>query len=369
MVTTIHYSPADKVELLKLLKQFSEVEGLNKNPFLSYSWQHSWVSSLPALPKLIAFQNEGKPVGYAFYNTRKLLPVLPLKHCFLNQMGNSECDQVWIEFNDIICIERFKGECIKLFISEMLKQSSIAKFSISMCSAPEAWTQAAQNKNYTIQMDKTPGYRTSLENIGCVEDVLRGMSRNSRNKVNRAIRDAESIFGMLSIKKYEKAEAEKFLNRLGIFHKKQWMDTPLGSGFTNKYFVEHHKTLCCDFFDSVDMLEVKAGDTSLGLSYNLIHNNRVYFYCSGINDNTKRDKLKPGYIMHTLLMSYYGNLGFGSYDFMAGDSQYKRSLSSEKYNLYTLDIYKNSVAIKLGRRFFRFIKKLFSTPSQDSPQQ
>ena len=369
MVTTLHYSPADKVELLKLLEQFSEIEELNINPFLSYSWQHSWISSLPALPKLTAFKNEGQLVGYVFYNTRNLLPFLPLKHCFLNQMGISDCDQVWIEFNDIICIEGFKSECISLFIDEVLEQKSIAKFSISMCSAPQAWVEKAQDKNFTYQIQQTPGYRTTLKSIDCVEDVLSGVSRNSRNKIKRAIREAEVIFGELYIKKYEKAEADTFLNRLAQFHKKQWMDTPFGSGFSNRYFLDHHKTLCGDFSNSVDLLEVKAGDTSLGLSYNLVHNNRVYFYCSGINDSAKRGKLKPGYIMHTLLMSYYGRLGFEFYDFMAGDSQYKRSLSSEEYKLYTLEIYKNSTAINLGRGFSRFIKKLLSKPSLDSHQQ
>ena len=358
MVTTLHYSPVDKVELLKLLKPFSEIEELNINPFLGFAWQYSWISSLPVLPQLIVFKNDNKFVGYAFYSARKLFPFVSLKHCFLNQMGNSECDQVWVEFNDIICIEDFRSECISLFIDKVLKHNNIAKFSLSMCSAPEAWVQAAQDKNFTYQIEQTPGYRTSLASIRCVEDVLRGVSRNSRGKINRATREAEASFGKLSIKKYEKAEAEEFLNRLGQLHKKQWINTPLGSGFANKYFLEHHKTLCNDFFDCVDLVEVRAGDTLLGLSYNLIHKNRVYFYCSGINESAKRDKLKPGYIMHILLMSYYGELGYEFYDFMAGDSQYKRSLSSEDYSLYTLELYKNNITIKFGRSFFRFIKKL-----------
>lgn len=360
MLTASHHLYTNKEELLGLLEQFSEIEGLNKNPFLSYSWQHSWISSLPTLPTLITFKRDGVVVGYTLYKIRKILPGFPIYCGYLNQMGNSKYDQVWIEFNDVICKKGVKYQCIKLFIDEVLERGNVAKFTVSMCKDPEAWIQAAQLKNYQFQVDPTPGFRNPLNNINCVADVLGGLSRNSRNKMNRAIRDAETTFGQLSVKKYEKSEAAEFLQRMGVLHKMQWMGTSLGSGFSNKYFLEHHKNLCNHFFESVDLVEVRAGDTLLGLSYNLVHNNHVYFYCSGINEDSKRGKLKPGYIMHILLLSHYGRLGFKSYDFMAGDSQYKRTLSSEEYNLYTLDIYKNSLIINVGRYLFRFIKRLFS---------
>lgn len=299
-------------------------------------------------------------VGYTLYKTKEIFPGLPIYCGFLNQIGNSTYDQVWIEFNDIICKKGFEHQCIELLISQVLKKENVAKFTLSMCKDPKAWIQAAQHNNYQYQIDHTPGFRKPLANINCVKDVLIGLSRNSRYKMNRAIRDAETTFGQLSVKKYGKSETEEFLNRMGLLHKKQWMGTSLGSGFANKYFLEHHKTLCSDFFDNVDLVEVRAGDVLLGLSYNLIHKKHVYFYCSGINNDAKHGKLKPGYIMHILLMSYYGKFGFEFYDFMAGDSQYKRTLSSEEYKLYTIELYKNSTVINIGRYLFRVIKKLFS---------
>lgn len=360
MLTASFHSSANKKELLKLLGQFSEIEGLNKNPFLSYSWQYSWVSSLPTMPTLITFKSDGVVVGYTLYKTKRVIPGIPIYRSFINQMGNSTYDQVWIEFNDIICIKDFKYQCIKLLINEVIEKNNVAKLTLSMCKAPKEWLQVVQRHSYKYEINQTQGFRKPLADINSVADVLIGLSRNSRNKMNRAIRDAETTFGHLMVKKYDKSETEEFLHRLGQLHKKQWMSTPLGSGFANKYFLEHHKTLCSDFYDSVDLLEVRAGDVVLGLSYNLIHNRRVYFYCSGINSDAKRGKLKPGYIMHILLMSYYGKLGFEFYDFMAGESQYKRTLSSEEYKLYTLEIFRDSKMVSIGRYLIKNIKRLFS---------
>tara|TARA_Y100001949_G_scaffold113763_1_gene96698 strand:- start:784 stop:1872 length:1089 start_codon:yes stop_codon:yes gene_type:complete len=359
LTATLH-SFANKKELLRLLGQFSEIEGLNENPFLSYSWQYSWISSLPTMPTLVTFESDGLVIGYTLYKIKKIIPSIPIYCAFVNQMGNSTYDQVWIEFNDIICIKNFKYQCVELLINKVMNKGNVAKLTLSMCDAPKEWLQVIQHNNYRYEMEQTPGFRKPLGNINCVKDVLIGLSRNSRNKMNRAIRDAETTFGQLSVKKYGKSETEEFLHRMGLLHKKQWMGSSLGSGFANKYFLEHHKTLCSDFFDNVDLVEVRAGDVLLGLSYNLIHNKHVYFYCSGINNDAKHGKLKPGYIMHILLMSYYGKIGFEFYDFMAGDSQYKRTLSSEEYKLYTLELYKNSIMINTGRYLFRLIKKLFS---------
>lgn len=366
MLTASLHSSANKKELLRLLGQFSEIEGLNKNPFLSYSWQYSWVSSLPTMPTLVTFKNDGLVVGYTLYKTKKIIPGIPIYCAFVNQLGNSAYDQVWIEFNDIICIKDFKYQCIELLINQVLKKGNVTKLTLSMCKDPKEWLQVVQHNNYRYEIDQTPGFRKPLADINSVADVLVGLSRNSRNKMNRAIRDAETTFGQLSVKKYEKSETEDFLLRMGLLHKKQWMGTSLGSGFANEYFLEHHKTLCNYFYDSVDLVEVRAGDVLLGLSYNLIHNKRVYFYCSGINSDAKRGKLKPGYVMHILLMSYYGKLGFEFYDFMAGESQYKRTLSSEEYKLYTLEIFRNSIMVSIGRYLLKNIKKLFSRPSQGS---
>jgi CelD/BcsL family acetyltransferase involved in cellulose biosynthesis len=54
----------------------------------------------------------------------------------------------------------------------------------------------------------------------------------------------------------------------------------------------------------------------------------VAFYQSGFRyeDNAK---LKPGLVCHTLAIEYNRERGAHTYDFLAGDSQYKRSLGQE----------------------------------------
>jgi len=348
--------------LLQLLKPFSEIEELNVNPFLRFSWHYSWVLSLPTEPNFVIFKQNADIVGYAFYTVKQASPFLPVNLCYLNQMGDPKFDQVWVEFNNVVCIPSLENECIDTFIKLVMKKHKVSKLSISMCSKPNAWEHAANTLKYSFTKEETFAYRRCLHDIQNIDDVLNGFSKNTRNKVRRAIRSAESNFGELSIKNYNRAEATTFLSKLGKLHIQQWGSTVHGSGFSNPFFVKHHNTLCKRFFEDVGMVEVKAGEMTLGYSYNLVYGDQVYFYCSGINDDAKRNKLKPGYVLHTLLMAYYAKLGFHFYDFMAGESQYKRSLSSERYSMYTIEIYKNSLPLKLGTTIYRFAKKVFSKP-------
>jgi CelD/BcsL family acetyltransferase involved in cellulose biosynthesis len=78
----------------------------------------------------------------------------------------------------------------------------------------------------------------------------------------------------------------------------------------------------------VQLLRTRAGDGKIvGHLYNFVYRGRVYCYQSGFA-RFADNRMKPGLVSHHLaiVMSRAGGLRY--YDFLAGDSRYKRSLSN-----------------------------------------
>ena len=80
---------------------------------------------------------------------------------------------------------------------------------------------------------------------------------------------------------------------------------------------------------AVQLLRVRNAQDAVGYLYNFVRDGHVYAYQSGFNysDDPKR---KPGLVTHALAVRVGSELGFSRYDFLAGDSQYKRSLATDE---------------------------------------
>jgi CelD/BcsL family acetyltransferase involved in cellulose biosynthesis len=69
----------------------------------------------------------------------------------------------------------------------------------------------------------------------------------------------------------------------------------------------------------------------VGVLYNFVDRGRVYFYQSGFHYSPD-NRLKPGLVMHYLAVEHcLSNPELAEYDFLAGDSQYKRSLGMRQH--------------------------------------
>lgn len=56
--------------------------------------------------------------------------------------------------------------------------------------------------------------------------------------------------------------------------------------------------------------------------------------------------MKPGLLAHALAIQYYAENGRAEYDFLAGDSQYKRSLTSQSRPLNWSVLYRDNRRVR-----------------------
>ena len=90
--------------------------------------------------------------------------------------------------------------------------------------------------------------------------------------------------------------------------------------------------------ESIALFRVRAGLQTIAILYGFRHRSRFYAYQSGIHyddDNRKR----PGLLAHTLFANYLAEVGAASYNLLAGDFRYKRSLTNSHAQLDWLRVH------------------------------
>ena len=92
----------------------------------------------------------------------------------------------------------------------------------------------------------------------------------------------------------------------------------------------------------MQLLKISSGDEDVGYLYNFVHNKIVYAYQSGFI-YIKQAKYKPGLVSHYLAIQYNIQVCNDRYDFLAGDNQYKRSMSTSTASMYWLIIQRPSI--------------------------
>ncbi|NDW14308.1 GNAT family N-acetyltransferase [Alteromonas genovensis] len=309
------------------------------SPFLTPEWVSSWYFSATKKPTFVIYFEGNEPCGVCFIgDTKRVKLGLVLKVGLLNQAGNIESDQAWIEYNDLVCADRSRNNFITCLI-DYLKSEGFDLLIVSMIQhdAIRRWNQVAPNP---IDEMNFKGYTSELCSGNSFFN-LSYLSKNTRSQIKRSNNQLERLYGPLAVvTPKNQNESLYFLEELSKFHKKQWSSSIEGSGFNNPAFTLLQKRLI-ENKELAAIVGVFAGETALGFCINYLHQQKVFFYCSGINHELSTKHIKPGYSMHNSLMQYYAKLGFSHYDFLGGDARYKASFSNSEY-------YLSSVTIPLG---------------------
>jgi hypothetical protein len=321
-------------------------------------WLECWLSAYKPDVLLTSVKYEGETVALGIFGKHKECrhKVLKSDQLRLFQTGNDVEDQIWVEFNDLLCHpvhkEKARLACLKALLSSEYPVDEIV---ISMMR--QSRTQKLINDfPDVITCLSTPTYRVDLSALTASNSYyLASLSRNTRYQINRSKRGYESLYGELKITfAQSKIQAITLFDEAGKLHLDRWED----SGFQNPKFVGFHQEFISRYYDTgmIDVIKITAGNHLIAIIYNIIYKESVYFYLQGLQPETD-GKLKPGLTAHSLLIEHYLQNGMRSYDFMGGDSQYKKQLSEEDDKLLVIKIQKPRFKFRI-ERFAYTIKQL-----------
>lgn len=329
--------------------------------FLTWSWISSWLETYHPDLTIISARYKDKIVAIGLFTCS-----IQIRHGFvrarqyrLHQMGDPLLDQIWMEYNDFICVDEYRATAVNACLKALQKsENKFDEIILSMISTSRA-SHIQKVINGSKILLTNPCYSKNLENIkGEDPQYISTLKSNTRYQIRRSIRLYEQLHGGIKYTFAQNAaEALAMFKEAGEYHVLRWED----SGFKNKQFVRFHENLIKSSVDkkTVDLMRITAGDVTIAILYFHLVGKNVYFYLQGINYESEQ-KLKPGLVAHTLATQHYLEKGMCKYDYMGGYSQYKCQLSDPDENLVTLCIQKPSVIFGI-ENLSRKIKSLLES--------
>jgi len=168
------------------------------------------------------------------------------------------------------------------------------------------------------------------------------LDRDSRYVVTRSLRELEKwagASGFTRVVARTPAELDEGRAILHALHGERWSGNGYEGVFASERFTRFHDEVMAALLDGPDgKLELQwlvvDGRPVVGL-YNIVYRGRVYFYQSGRKLDVPK-AVKLGLAAHALALRAAIDDGHTEYDFLAGESQYKRQLALARHPLVTL---------------------------------
>jgi hypothetical protein len=339
--------------------------------FTSWGWISTWIKSLPldSNIKLIVGFVKNEPAAAFFIGIKKRNKhgFLPSNEISLNSTSDPYYDQLFIEYNSILI-----DPSISLNVDDLLDYLNslgwdefIFPGASSKFVAEFNLLDYANGPNYYMLVDEAADSSfVELEKIRKAGmDYLKLLSSNKRSQIRRSIKQYE-IDGDIQIRESESLdEALLMFDNLISLHQRKWEQEGEPGAFSNKYLLKFHKDLIRTRFDQneIQLLHIYNKRMTIGYLYNFVHGQDVFFYQGGFNylaGNTYR----PGLVSHYFAIMHNAMKNMSKYDFLAGDSAYKSSLSTNSIRMYWIRLIKGKSRFYMEKSLIGIKGKLKSMP-------
>jgi len=313
--------------------------------FLTWAWIGTLLRCLPSPPqvRLLRAKRGSETVALAVLTLKRTVRAgVPVMHGWLNATGDPAYDCITIEHNGFASAGVRVADLWSAFGEWFATGITAANEILVIATDPE--TALLSRSHFDLEHRDT-GFRTPLQNLGDLEGFMGSLSRNSRQKLRRSMRDYEAPLSVQVARDTETALA--FLSEMRALHVRSWTRRGRRHAFTNPFFETFHRSLIRVGVDSgaVDLLRVSAGEKPIGYLYNFVRNGTVSSYQSGFDDIDTR--LRPGYVCHAVAIAHYAAAGMAEYDFLAGGNALKHSYGSQTYDLYWTRVRGNKIVVQV----------------------
>ena len=325
----------EKDQLPAIAVEWNRLEKLSsKSFFTSWRWIGCWLKMINYKSNVITVFDKEELVGLAFFNQHKeQRTVYSTNQLWINRTGERTKDQIWSEYNDILC-PRGREWAVRTAVLEHLtkKLPEMDEFVLGV-SREEISETPCPSSLFPRTIWETESYSTQLTpEFYNLDNYLATLSKNTRHQIRRSLKLLQQR-GAVSLKRANSLkEACSMLEHAGELHRQRWCGTK--SGFNNPFFLEFHNELIKRNFYSgcIDIICLLVGEEPICYLYNFVHDDYVYFYLSGIKYE-RDNRIKPGLVAHAHAISMYAREERKTYDFMGGRGQYKASLCNHREHL------------------------------------
>jgi CelD/BcsL family acetyltransferase involved in cellulose biosynthesis len=295
--------------------------------FQSWLWVGAWLAATGARPLVARVFAGGELVGLGLLseNRTRRHRILPVRQLVLTETGRPESDRLAIEYNGFVLARDAPDDTLALLLRALDGDWQ----ELVLGGVPERYAAIAEAAGLRVEIDRRNAcYAVDLAALrSSGRSWLQSLSANSRAQIRQATRYAAQA-GPLAIEAAgTAAEAHGFLDALIALHQTRWRGRGEPGAFGTLFERNFHHHLINTGFEAgqIQLVRISAGERVLGYLYNFLHRRQVMNYQGGFRyGDDNRDR--PGLVAHALCVGMANEAGFDRYDFMAGDSRYKRSL-------------------------------------------
>jgi hypothetical protein len=317
--------------------------------FNSWGWISNWIKSLPVESdiRLIVGHIKNEPVVAFFIGCKKKnkYGFLPSSVISLNSTSDPYYDLLFIEYNSILVDPSAHLNLDELFDylnllgwDEFVLPGASSKFV-----AEFNLLDNSGGRDYCILVDEVSNsFFVELEKIRETGmDYFKLLSSNKRSQVRRSIKQYE-MEGNVKIQESENLdEALSMFEDLVLLHQQEWEKRGKPGVFSNRYLLQFHKDLIRSRFaqNEIQLLRIHNDKMTIGYLYNFVYHQDILFYQSGFNYSAG-NTYRPGLVSHYFAIMHNAMKNMSKYDFLAGDSPYKNSLSTNSVPMYWVRLLK-----------------------------
>ena len=339
---TLDLITIDLAERTRIHDVWCELAAASRPPyFLSWPWVDTWLDALPpsAAVTLHVVRRAGAPVAAFFLGARTAWRhhVLPSRALHWNETGYPAVDEICIEYNGMVhdgqpppvaeIMARLPGDWDEIYLRALDAEGPVAR------------ALAGDPGPLRVRVDRQiAAPMVDLARVRDTGDYLKLLGGSTRSQIRRS-QKLYGARGKLALEVASSpAEAQSIFDELVALHRRSWQDRGEQGAFLPFVHAFHQRLIERRMASGeVQLMRVRAGDTTVGCLYNFVWQGDVSFYQSGLGYETD-SKLKPGLVCHTLAVEHDARAGHRWYDFLAGSSRYKQSLATDARSLVWLRV-------------------------------
>jgi hypothetical protein len=311
--------------------------------FVSWAWIGVWLANLPHdWPlRLIRAERFGKTVGLGILAGGEPKKIWNIPYCateHLHETGVREIDMV-IEHNDFLLNASYENEVRSAMIGHWLDSvEKVSELGVPGTSQAGWKSDEIDHERHDMKrFDMTmKSHAMDLEVVRRVGgDPVTILDARTRAKIRRAMREYAQLGELRIATAATIIEALEWLDSLEMLHQKRWTAKGESGCFSNPRFLLFHRMMIARNHEngSATVMRINVGDAALGYLYGFSDKQRFYVYQCGFDYEMVERNSMPGLVCHVMAMRHLAETGLQLYDFMAGFSGYKSSLSNVEENM------------------------------------
>ncbi|MCC5858721.1 MAG: GNAT family N-acetyltransferase [Ectothiorhodospiraceae bacterium] len=333
--------------------------------FQSWLWIGAWLDHIgdQARPRVLRWTDGDRDVGLAVIcgRDRYALHRFPNRTLFLHESGWGRSNFV-IEYNGLVIRRGYEQAVAESMLDWFLAEAAWSELVLSAVRAEDPLLAAATRRGMVLvdELNRSPCWYVDLTGLRAQRrTLLQSLGKNSRYQIRRQLRRLAELGEVRTDQARTVEEAHAHFDGLKEFHQRYWQSRGRSGSFANpRWEAFHRDVITAGLGDGrVQLLRFSAGEKPLGYIYTLVHRGHVAMLQSGFNYAEFED-YQVGLVCNSLAVEWNLDLGMTSYDFLAGDAQYKRRLAKDANELCWVALRRKTLKNRLEHQLLRVHRRL-----------